>query len=137
VGPASCTAAPSRHSATSPPTRPSQRSTSRTGREAERRARLHYRLRGYRIVAANAWAGGYELDLVVRRGRRLVFCEVKAKTGGLYGDPLEMIGAEKLRRLERAAETWISGRTDCAGLEIAFEAVGIRAGRVRRVPLLP
>jgi putative endonuclease len=55
------------------------------------------------VLAANAWAGGYELDLVLRRGRRLVFCEVKAKAGAGYGDPLEMVGPEKLRRLRRAA----------------------------------
>ena len=33
------------------------------------------------ILAANAWVGGYELDLVVRRGSRIVVCEVKAKGG--------------------------------------------------------
>src|SRR5262245_19291575 len=80
----------SRRSATSPtPTRPPQ-STRSKGRAAERRARVHYRMRGFRVLGSNVWAGGYELDLVVRRGRRLVFCEVKAKGGPRYGDPLEM-----------------------------------------------
>jgi putative endonuclease len=88
------------------------------------------------VLAANAWAGGYELDLVLRRGRRLVFCEVKAKDGGHYGDPLEMIGPEKLRRLVRAAESWLAGRRDCRGLDVCFEAVAIREGRLRRVPLV-
>src|SRR5687768_18178531 len=74
----------------------------------ERRAARHYRLRGYRILGANVWAGGYELDLIVRRGRRLVFCEVKGKTGDGFGDPLEMVDPEKLRRLERAAEAWLA-----------------------------
>ena len=85
------------------------------------------------MLAANAWAAGYELDLVLRRGHRLVFCEVKAKGGSAYGDPLEMIGAEKLRRLARAAEAWLAGHPDCAGLEVGFEAVGIREGRLVRV----
>ena len=88
------------------------------------------------MLAANAWAGGYELDLVLRRGRRLVFCEVKAKGGVLYGDPLEMVGPEKSRRLVRAAETWLAARPDCAGLEVRFEAVAIGAGRLRRVALV-
>src|SRR5438552_10510794 len=47
---------------------------------AERRALWHYRLRGYRILATNAWVGGYELDLVVRRGRSVVFAEVDRKS---------------------------------------------------------
>jgi Holliday junction resolvase-like predicted endonuclease len=65
-----------------------------------------------------------------------VFCEVKAKGGGRYGDPLEMVGREKVRRLVRAAQTWLAGRPDCAGLEVRFEAIGISEGRLRRVPLL-
>jgi putative endonuclease len=89
------------------------------------------------VLAANAWAGGYELDLVLRRGRRLVFCEVKAKAGAGYGDPLEMVGPEKLRRLRRAAETWLAAHPECASLEVRLEAVGIREGRLRRVVLVP
>jgi putative endonuclease len=89
------------------------------------------------VLDANAWAGGYELDLVLRRGRRLVFCEVKAKSGDRFGDPLEMVGAEKLRRLQQAAETWLATRPDCAGLAVRFEIVGLQPRRLRRVLLVP
>ena len=74
----------------------------------------HYRLRGYRILGTNVWIGGYELDLVVRRGRRLAFVEVKAKSGPGCGDPLEMVTAEKQRRLRRAAEAWLASHPECA-----------------------
>jgi putative endonuclease len=89
------------------------------------------------VLAANVWAGGYELDLVLRRGRRLVFCEVKAKTGPRFGEPMEMVGPEKLRRLLRAAETWLAAHPECASLEVRLEAVGVREGRLRRVVLIP
>jgi putative endonuclease len=88
------------------------------------------------VLDANAWAGGYELDLVLRRGRRLVFCEVKAKGGRGFGDPLEMIGPEKVRRLTRAAETWLAAHPDCASLEVRLEAVGFASGRLTRVGLI-
>ena len=101
----------------------------------ERRALRHYRLRGYRLVAANVRAGGYELDLVVRRGRRVVVAEVKEKGGRGFGDPLEMIGPEKVRRVLLAARAWLGTRTELSGLEVAVEAVGIRGRRVERVPL--
>lgn len=107
--------------------------TRAAGARVERRARLHYLVRGYRILAANAWAGGHELDLVVRRGRRLVFCEVKAKTGDRYGDPLEMVGPEKQRRLRRAAEAWLAAHPEVAGLATSFEVVAERAGKLERV----
>jgi putative endonuclease len=100
---------------------------------AERRAAWHYRLRGYRILATNAWAGGNELDVVARRGGRLVFCEVKGKSADGYGDPLDMVTAEKQRRIRRAAEAWLAGRPELSGLEVEFEVVAERAGRLERV----
>ena len=75
-------------------TRPS---TFARGRAAERRVAWHYRLRGYRILARNVRAGGVELDLIVRRGRRLVFCEVKLKEGPRFGAVL-FFCAQALRR---------------------------------------
>jgi putative endonuclease len=79
------------------------------------------------------WIAGYELDLVVRRGRRLVFCEVKAKTGDSFGDPLEMVGPEKQRRLRQAAEAWLGSHPDADGLEVSFDVMADRAGKRERV----
>jgi putative endonuclease len=107
----------------------------RPGETAERRACRHYRLRGYRILGTNVRAGRNELDLVVRRGRRLVFVEVKEKTGPAFGHALEMIDAEKRRRLGRAAGAWLAAHPEAAGLSVAFEAVAVEGGRLVRVPL--
>jgi len=103
------------------------------GRRAERRAARWYRLRGYRVLARNAWVGGYELDLVLRRGRRLVFCEVKEKTGDAFGDPAEMVGAEKQRRLRRAAAGWLAQHDGASGLTVSFDVVAVRGRRLRRI----
>jgi putative endonuclease len=101
----------------------------------ERRALRHYRLRGYRLLAANARAGGYELDLVLRRGRRLVVVEVKEKGGLAFGHPLEMIDHEKARRVASAARAWIASHPETAGLELSLEAAAVQGRRVERVPL--
>lgn len=114
--------------------RPRPASRRRLGPEAERRVRRHYRLRGYRILAANAWAGGYELDLVVRRGATVTVCEVKARTGSDYGDPLEAVGAEKARRVRRAAEAWLALRPELEELDVRFEAVAVSGRRIVRAP---
>jgi putative endonuclease len=105
------------------------------GAAAERRVRRHYRLRGYQVLAANARAGGNELDVVLRRGRRLVFCEVKMRQGAAFGDPLEAIDAEKQRRVRRAAEGFLARHPELAGLDVSLEAVAVRGRRIARVPL--
>jgi putative endonuclease len=105
------------------------------GAEAEARVRRHFRFRGYKILGANEWGGGNEVDLVVRRGRRLIFCEVKMKTGEAYGDPLEMVTAAKARRVRRAAETWLAARPELDGLEVSLEAVSVRGSGIDRTPL--
>jgi Holliday junction resolvase-like predicted endonuclease len=101
----------------------------------ERRALRHYRLRGYRLLEANAKAGPYELDLVLRRGRRLVVVEVKEKGGPAFGHPLEMIDEEKARRVRAAIGAWRARHPEHAGLELVVEAAGVRGRRVERVPL--
>src|SRR3954447_16409746 len=105
----------------------------RRGGRAERHAVLWYRLRGYRLLGGKAWAGGNELDVIARRGRRLVFCEVKSKGGPGFGDPLEMVTPEKQRRLRRAAEAWLAQHPEARSLSLAFDVIALRDGRLRRV----
>ena len=105
----------------------------RPGVAAERRARRWYRLRGWRILGTNVWAGGNELDLIVRRGRTLRFVEVKEKRGPRYGDPLEMVTAEKIRRIRRAAEAWLQANKGHGGCRVTFDVVVERAGRLQRI----
>jgi putative endonuclease len=108
-------------------------STRAIGARAERHALRHYRLRGYRVLARNLWIGGYELDLVLQRGRTIVFCEVKAKRGAELGDPLEMVTPEKMRRLRQAAETWLAANPDALDCDLRFDVAADRAGKLHVV----
>ncbi len=74
-----------------------------------------------------------EVDLILRRGRKLVFCEVKAKLGERFGDPVEMVGWEKQQRLRRAAESWLADHPEAAGWEVRFDVVAVTPRGVRRV----
>jgi putative endonuclease len=63
-----------------------------------------------------------------------VFCEVKSKRGEGFGDPLEMVTAEKARRIRRAAETWLAGRPELEALSVRFDVLAERSGRFEHVP---
>jgi putative endonuclease len=114
---------------------PTKSSPSRLGPDAERRVRRYYRLRGYRVLSANTRAGGNELDVVARRGQRLVVCEVKARSGTGFGHPWEAVGPEKVRRLERAAAGWLARHPEFGALDVRFEVVAVQGRRIERVPL--
>ena len=101
---------------------------------AERRAARWYRLRGWRVLGANVWAAGNEVDLIVRRGRSLRFVEVKEKRGPRYGDPVEAVTGEKQRRVRRAADAWLAAHPELASLQVAFDVVSVRDGRLERLP---
>ena len=53
---------------------------------------------------------------------------------GRYGNPFEMVTAEKQRRLRRAAESWLGARPELARLAVGFDVIAVRDGRVQRVP---
>ena len=108
--------------------------TRQRGAEAERRARLHYRLRGYRILAANVWAGGNELDLIVRRGNELTFVEVKQRRGTGFGGAVGAVDAEKRRRVRRAAQVWLSRNPQPRHVRVGFEVVAVEGRRLVRIP---
>jgi putative endonuclease len=113
------------------PTSPQPRNGPRNN--AERRAARWYRLHGYRILDTNRWLAGGELDVVARRGRMIVFCEVKSKSGPAFGDPLEMVDERKIARVRRSATAWLACHPELAGLDVRFDVIAERAGRLEHL----
>jgi len=69
----------------------------------------------------------------VRRGRTLVFVEVKSKAGDGFGDPLEMVTPVKVERVRRAAAAWLAAHPEASGLAARFDVVAERARRIEVV----
>ena len=101
----------------------------------ERIAARHYRLRGYRILGANVVAGGHEVDLIARRGGRLLFVEVKERASDRFGGGLGAVNGEKRRRVRHAAASWLRTHPETAALEIRFEVASVTDGRVERLDM--
>ncbi len=91
------------------------------GLRAELLAGLMLRLKGYRIVARRMKTKLGEIDLVARRGRSLVFVEVKAR--GDLGMAAEALMAEQRARLARAAALFVAARPAFANLDMRFDLV--------------
>lgn len=66
-----------------------------------------------------------ELDLVLRRGRTVVFCEVKTRSSDRFGAPVEALTPEKCRRLRHLAAAWLAESDRPAG-EIRFDVASVR-----------
>jgi putative endonuclease len=78
------------------------------GQRGERRAAWFYRLRGYRIVARNVHLRGGEIDLVVARGRLLVFVEVKARQSLKAGYGVDAVDRRKKLQLISLADQYLT-----------------------------
>ena len=107
-------------------------SDSEYGRRAETLACWWLRLRGYSIVARNVRVLGREVDVVARRGRTLVVCEVKARRRGTRGRAEEMVGETQRRRLLQAAEVLLAAdpRSDTARVDV----IAVSGLRPRHIP---
>jgi putative endonuclease len=79
-------------------------------------ARSYFKARGYRIIEQNYKTRYLEIDLVVRKGRVLVFVEVRTKVGDSFGLPEDTLRPKKIRKLIRNASAYAAGkgyRGDC------------------------
>jgi putative endonuclease len=97
------------------------------GREGERLAARFLEQRGYQVLGSGFRARRGEIDLVCRRGDRLVLVEVKTRSSDRFGTPAEAVGPRKRRALQSAAAEY---RT-LAGWRgpIAWAVVAVRPGR--------
>ena len=84
--------------------------TRETGQTGERVAELYLKRNGFRILARNYRAGRHEIDLIAldKATDTVVFVEVKARTAGSYGRPMEAVNAAKQRYLRFAAQQWLA-----------------------------
>jgi putative endonuclease len=103
------------------PTTETRRKAYRSGRSAEWLAAWWLRLKGYRIVAAGFKTPVGEIDLIARRGRTLVFVEVKVRPS--KGQAADAITARQQARIARAAGWFLSARPDFAAFTCRFDAV--------------
>jgi putative endonuclease len=98
--------------------------TKELGRRGESRAVWYYRLRGYSILGRNIRDRDGEIDLVARRGRTVVFVEVKTRRSVAAGEPWEAVGERKREQMVRAAQRYLA-RERLGTITARFDVVSI------------
>ena len=100
----------------------------RLGVSAESFAAILLAAKGYRTIARRWKSPVGEIDLVVKRGRLIVFVEVKARKA--LDQAAESVLVRQRRRIVAAAEVWLAAHPEHAGYDMRFDAVLVSPGRM-------
>ncbi|MBR1825083.1 MAG: YraN family protein [Alphaproteobacteria bacterium] len=109
----------------------------RRGKCAEFLARTYMRLHGFQIVTQNYITGrgttAGEIDFIARRGKLLVFIEVKQRT--TLDNAAYAIMPEQQRRILRGAQSFLKHNPQFSDYDIRFDAILITLPfRLRHIP---
>jgi putative endonuclease len=95
----------------------------RRGHSSEWLAAIALIAKGYRIVARRYKTPLGEIDLIARRGDLVLIVEVKARKTLLSA--MEAISGGAERRIEGAADLWLSRQRDFGRLSVRFDMVAV------------
>ena len=118
-----------RRSKTDPP-RPERVAAFGLGLSAESRAAAYLIAKGYRIAARRFRTPFGEVDIVARRGRVLIFVEVKARNK--LDAAAEALQVRQQRRIADAAAFWLSLNPHDTESNIRFDAMLVAPGKIPR-----
>ncbi|MBM2617623.1 YraN family protein [Actinoplanes sp. LDG1-06] len=94
------------------------------GAYGESVAARHLQEQGLVVLDRNWRCADGEIDLVLRDGHDLVFCEVKTRRGGQFGPPAAAVTGAKVRRLRHLALRWLD-ESGVRHREIRFDVVEV------------
>jgi putative endonuclease len=100
-----------------------RRKSYRRGHRGEWLAAMALMEKGYRILARRYRTKLGEIDLIARRGDLVLIVEVKARP--TLVEAMEAIARESERRIEGAADLWLSRQRDFGRLSIRFDMVAV------------
>ena len=87
-----------------------------------------YETGGYEILDRNWRRREGELDLILGRGRTVVFCEVKTRTSDRFGAPVEAITRVKQQRIRALAARWLAEHR-VGGRDLRFDVASVMVAR--------
>lgn len=107
-----------------------RRAAFKLGVSAESRAALLLNAKGFRLLAKRWKTPVGEIDLVMRRGKLIIFVEVKARSS--LDAAAEAVLPRQRKRIIAAAEAWLAAHPEHAGYDMRFDAVLVAPGALPR-----
>ena len=99
------------------------------GAQGETLAASWYEANGYEVVARNWRCRDGEIDLILRRRRTIVFCEVKTRSSNAFGIPAEAVTRTKRERLRHLAARWLD-EGSVRPIGIRFDVASVLDGQL-------
>jgi putative endonuclease len=100
----------------------------RFGLSAESRAALLLVAKGFRVLARRWRRSAGEIDIVARRGRLIVFVEVKGR--GALAAAAESVLPRQRWRIVAGAEAWLAAHPEREGYDFRFDAILVAPGKL-------
>ena len=94
------------------------------GAYGERLAARYLREQGLVLLDRNWRCPEGEVDLILRDGDDLVFCEVKTRRTATFGPPSAAVGQRKISRLRKLASRWLA-ESGVRPVQIRFDVVEV------------
>ncbi len=113
--------------------RPARHDHLALGRHGEDLVARWYTERGSVVIARNWRCAHGELDLIVRVGGVLAFCEVKTRSSTRFGSPLEAVDHRRRGRLRAAAGEYLRSERPRGVAQIRFDVAGVIGNRIQVV----
>jgi putative endonuclease len=104
--------------------KPGANARQRLGQRAEQLACDHLERLGFAVVARNVRVGRLELDVIARRGRLLVFCEVRSLSSSRVMTPAQSIDPRKVARVRQAAAQWLRSEK-ASSMQVRFDVASV------------
>lgn len=106
-----------------------QTAAHKLGVVGEEAAARWYCKAGFKIIARNWRCFEGEIDIIARRGRTTVVCEVKTRASGRFMDPALAVSRSKQNKIRIAAYRWLDENQSLG--QLRFDVALVVNGRVQ------
>ncbi|MFC1962811.1 YraN family protein [Chloroflexota bacterium] len=107
------------------------------GSQGERIAQDFLKEKGYRLLDTNFRSREGEIDIIARKGKCIVFIEVRTRSNQSFGTPEESITSTKKERLVRLALAYLQDHpSPSSDWRIDMVAIELDGKKVTRVELI-